>query len=112
MLLLPLTSGAGQWTYSKHVLFDNNGHSYERGIRDKYTNDFQNDRSLAFINQAYGTPDLGALPDCRGLTASDGPWVYKLHEPSAHGDDGTVTPTALASFLYTPQAFMRAPEHF
>lgn len=133
-------SGWGQTAYGDHYA---NGHSYEgirldvgvgsggplffthysflgfdpRGIRDKYTNYFRNNRSLALINRAYcrrnpgGFPGYG--PDCWGLTASDGPWGYKPHEPSADGDNGTITPTgALASFPYTPQESMQALKHF
>jgi hypothetical protein len=48
-----------------------------------------------------------------GLTASDGPWWYKAHEPREGLDDGTITPTgALASLPYTPEASRAALHRF
>ena len=88
-----------------------------RGIRDKYANYFENNRNLALINRAWCMRNPGGFAgygqDSWGLTASDGPRGYNPHEPSAAGDDGTITPTgALASFPYTPQASMQALKHF
>jgi hypothetical protein len=88
-----------------------------RGIRDKFTNYFENNRAIALINRAYCTRNPGKYrgygPDCWGLTASDGPTGYLPHEPKSSLDDGTITPTgALASFPYTPEASMQALKHF
>jgi exo beta-1,2-glucooligosaccharide sophorohydrolase (non-reducing end) len=88
-----------------------------RGIRDAFTNYFENNRNLALINRAYCIANLGRHkgygPDSWGLTASDGPKGYVAHAPDAEDDTGTMTPTgALASFPYTPDASMAALKHF
>lgn len=88
-----------------------------RGIRDKFTDYFQNNRNIALINRAYCIRNPGHYkgygPNCWGLTASDGPIGYTAHAPNAEDDDGTITPTgALASFPYTPEASMEALKHF
>lgn len=88
-----------------------------RGIRDRYTNYFENNRNLAMINRAYCVENPGHHkgygPDSWGLTASDGPRGYVPHAPVANDDTGTMTPTgALASFPYTPEASMAALKHF
>ena len=88
-----------------------------RNISDSYANYFDNNRSAALIHQAYcihnplGHPGYGA--SCWGLTASDDPDGYKVHEPVSGRDNGTITPTAaLASFPYTPEESMLALKHF
>jgi hypothetical protein len=88
-----------------------------RGIRDRFTDYFENNRHLALINRAYciENPEhhKGYGPDSWGLTASDGPWGYVPHAPDPHNDTGTMTPTgALASFPYIPEASMAALKHF
>jgi hypothetical protein len=88
-----------------------------RGIRDRFTDYFENDRNLALINRAYciENPEhhKGYGPDSWGLTASDGPAGYRAHAPDPHNDTGTMTPTgALASFPYIPEASMAALKHF
>jgi hypothetical protein len=88
-----------------------------RGIRDRFTDYFENNRNLALINRAYciQNPEhhKGYGPDSWGLTASDGPSGYRAHAPDPHNDTGTMTPTgALASFPYTPEASMAALKHF
>ncbi|HKV78009.1 MAG TPA: glucoamylase family protein [Candidatus Sulfotelmatobacter sp.] len=88
-----------------------------RGIRDRYTDYFENNRNLALINRAYCIDNpahhKGYGPDSWGLTASDGPSGYVPHAPDANDDTGTMTPTgALASFPYTPTASMAALKHF
>jgi exo beta-1,2-glucooligosaccharide sophorohydrolase (non-reducing end) len=88
-----------------------------RGIRDRFTDYFENNRNLALINRAYciANPEhhAGYGPDSWGLTASDGPAGYVPHAPDAADDTGTLTPTgALASFPYTPEASMAALKHF
>ncbi|HXG66167.1 MAG TPA: glucoamylase family protein, partial [Blastocatellia bacterium] len=68
-----------------------------RGLRDRYTNYFENNRNIALINRAYcianpsGYEGYGSR--CWGLTASDGPWGYMAHEPNPKRDTGTMTPT-------------------
>ncbi len=88
-----------------------------RGIRDPFTNYFENNRNLALINRAYCVANpahhKGYGLDSWGLTASDGPNGYSPNAPDANDDTGTVTPTgALASFPYTPKASMGALKHF
>ncbi len=88
-----------------------------RGIRDRFTDYFENNRNLALINRAYciENPEhhKGYGPDSWGLTASDGPSGYRAHAPDPHNDNGTMTPTgALASFPYVPEASMAALKHF
>jgi exo beta-1,2-glucooligosaccharide sophorohydrolase (non-reducing end) len=88
-----------------------------RGLRDRFTDYFENNRHLALINRAYCIADPGHHkgygPDDWGLTASDGPKGYIPHAPDADDDNGTMTPTgALASFPYTPEASMAAFKHF
>jgi exo beta-1,2-glucooligosaccharide sophorohydrolase (non-reducing end) len=88
-----------------------------RGIRDRFTDYFENNRNLALINRAYciENPEhhKGYGPGSWGLTASDGPWGYLPHAPDPNDDTGTITPTgALASFPYTPEASTAALKHF
>jgi len=88
-----------------------------RGVRDRFTNYFENDRKMARINLAYCKANpkhfKGYGANSWGLTASDGPNGYLAHAPDAQDDDGTITPTgALASFPYTPRASMTAFKHF
>jgi hypothetical protein len=88
-----------------------------RGVRDRFTNYFENDRNMARINLAYCKANpkhfKGYGANSWGLTASDGPKGYLAHAPDAEDDDGTITPTgALASFPYTPEASMAAFKHF
>lgn len=88
-----------------------------RAIRDKYTNYFENNRTIALINQAYcmdnplnykGYGEMGW-----GLTASDGPNGYQAHETKKSMDSGTLTPTgAISSFPYTPEESMKALKYF
>ena len=88
-----------------------------RGIRDRFTDYFENNRNLALINRAYCVENpehhKGYGPDSWGLTASDGPWGYVPHAPDPNNDTGTMTPSgALASFPYIPDASMAALKHF
>lgn len=88
-----------------------------RGIRDRYTDYFDNNRNIALINQAYCVANPGHYagygPDTWGLTASDDQLGYLAHAPNSTNDDGTITPTgALSSFPYTPEASMAAFKHF
>jgi hypothetical protein len=88
-----------------------------RGLRDRFTNYFENNRNMALINRAYCVKNpqhfAGYGANCWGLTASDGPKGYLAHAPDDRDDDGTMTPSgALASFPYTPDASMAAFKHF
>jgi hypothetical protein len=88
-----------------------------RGIRDRFTDYFDNNRNLALINLAYCEANPGHFqgygPDDWGLTASDDQLGYLAHAPDRANDDGTITPTgALASFPYTPKASMAALKFF
>ncbi len=88
-----------------------------RGIRDCFTNYFENNRNIALINRAYCIANPGGYEGYGerswGLTASDGPWGYMAHEPKPKMDTGTMTPTgALSSFPYTPEASMEALKYF
>jgi exo beta-1,2-glucooligosaccharide sophorohydrolase (non-reducing end) len=87
-----------------------------RGLRDRFTNYFENNRKMALINRAWCGKNPGHFAgyDANnwGLTASDGPKGYLAHAPDERDDDGTMTPTgALASFPYTPEASMAAFKH-
>lgn len=88
-----------------------------RAFTDKYTNYFENNRTIAEINLRYCTENPGGYvgygEDCWGLTASDFAWHYQAQEPMPHRDNGTMAPTgALASFPYTPEASMKALRHY
>jgi hypothetical protein len=88
-----------------------------RGIRDRYTDYFENNRNLALIDLAYCESNPGHFrgygPDDWGLTASDDQLGYSAHSPDLTSDNGTITPTgALSSFPYTPEASMAALKFF
>ncbi len=88
-----------------------------RNIKDQYTNYFNNSRNISLIHQAYCKANprnfTGYSEDCWGLTASDDPDGYMAHEPTANGDNGTITPSAaLSSMPYTPEAGLKALKHF
>jgi hypothetical protein len=88
-----------------------------RNISDGYANYFDNNRSAALIHHAYAIDNplnfTGYSESCWGLTASDDPDGYAVHEPTSSRDNGTITPTAaLASFPYTPEESMLALKHF
>jgi exo beta-1,2-glucooligosaccharide sophorohydrolase (non-reducing end) len=88
-----------------------------RDKRDRYANYFDNNRRIAEISRAYSVTNprkyAGYGPDAWGLTSSDGPSGYAVHEAIPRQDRGTIAPTgALASFPYTPEASMAALRHF
>jgi hypothetical protein len=88
-----------------------------RDKRDRYANYFDNNRRIAEISRAYSVSNprkyAGYGPDAWGLTSSDGPTGYAVHEAIPRQDRGTIAPTgALASFPYTPEASMAALRHF
>ncbi len=85
-----------------------------RHKRDKYTDYFQNNRSIALIAHAYAIANPlkhGGYSD-NSWGRSDG---VNAGEGKSHprGDNGTITCTAaLASFPYTPDESMKALKHF
>jgi hypothetical protein len=88
-----------------------------RDKRDRYANYFDNNRRIAEISRAYSVSNprkfSGYGADAWGLTSSDGPSGYAVHEALPRQDRGTIAPTgALASFPYTPEASMAALRHF
>ncbi|MGB4205981.1 MAG: glucoamylase family protein [Bacteroidales bacterium] len=53
----------------------------------------------------------GYSVNCWGLTASDDPAGYKVHEPTR--DNGTITPSAaISSMPFTPEESIKALKHF
>jgi hypothetical protein len=85
--------------------------------RDAYANYFVRNRNHTFINREYciENPEghAGYGEHSWGLTASDNPWGYLAHEPTAANDNGTITPTAaLSSMPYTPWESIEALKHF
>jgi exo beta-1,2-glucooligosaccharide sophorohydrolase (non-reducing end) len=88
-----------------------------RMLTDSFTNYFENNRSIALINQRYCSQNPGRFAGYSdstwGLTGSDGPEGYAAHEPSLHGDNGTITPTgAVASIVYTPAESLAALRNY
>jgi exo beta-1,2-glucooligosaccharide sophorohydrolase (non-reducing end) len=88
-----------------------------KGIHDRFTDYFDNNRNLALIDLKYCEANPGHFQgygaDDWGLTASDDQLGYLAHAPDPAADNGTITPTgALASFPYTPEASMAALKFF
>lgn len=85
-----------------------------RGKKDMFCNYFINNKNITLIHKAYCTANpngwLGYNENCWGLTASDDPTGYRVHEPT--NDNGTITPTAaLSSFPYTPNESLEVIKH-
>lgn len=85
-----------------------------RAKKDAYANYFVNNRNITLIHKAYCTANprgfQGYGPNCWGLTASDDPTGYRVHEPN--NDNGTITPTAaLSSTPYTPNESIEVIKH-
>jgi hypothetical protein len=85
-----------------------------RGLRDRYTNYFKNNRAIALINRAYcmANPRLfaGYGPDCWGLSAGIDSGGGR---PLPRDDNGTINIMAsLASMPYTPDESLAALKHF
>jgi hypothetical protein len=92
-----------------------------RGIHDKYTDYFDQNRNMATINLRYcernPAKHAGYGADDWGISAVDGPGGYVPYEPNSANnyelDDGTIAPTgAVSSMPYLPEASMRALKHF
>ncbi len=107
------------WDYGGPLFFTH--YSYlgfdPRNKKDKYTNYFINNRNISLIHYAYciANPQhhAGYSDECWGLTASDDPDGYTVHEPTASRDNGTISPTAaLSAFPYTPEESMKALRYF
>jgi hypothetical protein len=85
-----------------------------RGLRDRYTNYFKNNRAIALINRAYcmANPRLyaGYGADCWGLSAGIDSGGGR---PLPRDDNGTINIMAsLASMPYTPDESLAALKHF
>jgi exo beta-1,2-glucooligosaccharide sophorohydrolase (non-reducing end) len=85
-----------------------------RGIRDQYTNYFENNRAITLINRAYCIENprkfAGYGPDCWGRSAG-------IHSGGGRAwprdDNGTINcMAALSSMPYTPAESMAALKHF
>ena len=99
------------WTQYSFLGFD------PRGKSDRFCNYFENNRNTTLINRAYcianpeGHQGYSAL--VWGLTASDDPGGYSVHEPTTARDNGTITPTAaLSAMPYTPDESIATLKHF
>ena len=85
-----------------------------RGIRDRYTNYFENNRAIALINHAYCVENPhgfeGYGEDTWGLSAGINTGGGR---PLPRDDNGTINVMAsLASFPYTPEESMAALKHY
>lgn len=98
------------WDYGGPLFFSH--YSYlgfdPRNKKDAYANYFENNKNITLIHKAYCTANpkgyAGYNANCWGLTASDDPTGYRVHEPTSNGDNGTISPTAaVSSIAYTPQ---------
>jgi exo beta-1,2-glucooligosaccharide sophorohydrolase (non-reducing end) len=107
----PGTGGPLFFTDYSYMGFD------PRGLRDRFTDYFTNNRNIARINRAYCIQNPGHYKgyDAQvwGITAVDGPEGYEPYEPTPKLDDGTIAPTgAISAFAYTPDAAMQALKYF
>ncbi|NLO50598.1 MAG: T9SS type A sorting domain-containing protein [Bacteroidales bacterium] len=107
------------WDYGGPLFFAH--YSYlgfdPRNKKDAYANYVLNNRNHTLINRAYCIANPknfeGYSAVSWGLTASDDPWGYMVHEPVGTRDNGTITPSAaLSSMPYTPDESMAALKHF
>lgn len=85
-----------------------------RNKKDMFCNYFINNRNITLIHKAYCTANPGGWTgyneNCWGLTASDDPSGYRVHEPT--NDNGTISPTAaLSSMPYTPNESIEVMKH-
>jgi hypothetical protein len=86
-----------------------------RNLLDMYGNYWTQNVNHSLINWAYCADNpknhMGYSDVCWGLTASDQPSGYGVHEPT--NDNGTITPSAAVSSLpYSPEQSMDAIRHF
>jgi exo beta-1,2-glucooligosaccharide sophorohydrolase (non-reducing end) len=85
-----------------------------RGIRDRYTNYFENNRAIALINRAYCIENprgfAGYGPDTWGLSAGINTGGGR---PQPRDDNGTINVMAsVASMPYTPEESLAALKHY
>jgi hypothetical protein len=85
-----------------------------RGLRDRYTNYFENNRAIVRINHAYCVANprkfLGYGGDCWGLSVGVNSGGGK---PYPRDDNGTIScMAALASMPYTPEESLAALKHY
>ncbi len=86
-----------------------------RGLSDNYADYWTQNVNHSLINRQHCVENPGNFmaysEECWGLTASDDPDGYSVHEPTR--DNGTISPTAaLSSMPYTPEESMEALRHF
>ncbi|MGF1671675.1 MAG: glucoamylase family protein [Balneolaceae bacterium] len=86
-----------------------------RNLSDRYADYWIQNRNHTLINREHSIVNpgqfIGYSSDSWGLTASDDPFGYNVHDPV--NDNGTVTPTAaISSIPYTPDESMEAIRHF
>ncbi len=84
-------------------------------LHDQYANYWQQNVNHTLINRQHciNNPrtNVGYSADCWGLTASDEPNGYGVHEPTR--DPGVISPTAaISSIPYTPEYSMKVIRHF
>ncbi|MDZ4657997.1 MAG: glucoamylase family protein [Bythopirellula sp.] len=85
-----------------------------RGIKDKYTNYFHNNRQLSLVNRGYCMANprgrKGYGPDCWGLSAGINSGGGK---PQPRDDSGTIcVSAALGVMPYTPEESLAALKHY
>lgn len=106
------------WDYGGPLFFAH--YSFQgfdpRNIKDQFTNYFNLNRNVTMIHRAYAIANPKNYPNYGenewGLTASDDPSGYTVHEPTSGRDNGTITPTAaLSSMPYTPEESIAALKH-
>lgn len=88
-----------------------------RNLSDAYASYWTQNVNHTLINRQHCIVNpfghSGYGPDCWGLTASDDPQGYKVHEPVRGRDNGTISPTAaLSSMPFTPEESLQALRHF
>jgi len=89
-----------------------------KGLSDKYTHYFEQNRSHTLIQLAYAIDNpkkhAGFGANCWGFTSSDDPMVgYSSHHPGTNDENGTIAPTAaISSIVYTPEASLKALRYF
>lgn len=107
------------WDYGGPLFFAH--YSFQgfdpRNIKDQYTNYFNYNHNVTLIHRAYAIANPKKYPNYSqnewGLTASDDPNGYGVHEPISTRDNGTITPTAaLSSMPYTPEESIAALKQF
>jgi exo beta-1,2-glucooligosaccharide sophorohydrolase (non-reducing end) len=106
---LDVGEGTGAELFFTHYSFM----GFDPHRRDKYTNYFKNNRSIALIQHAYAI----ANPRKR-VGYGDSAWGFSAGingggRPLPRDDNGTITITAsLASFPYVPEEAMKALKHY